>query len=76
MLKHSSVVILPFKDRIPLAFHKDSGFGKEGVVYYIGDGQLIIVLRLEMEYNCGEMENYRGGEGLNFNLRRRKIESY
>ena len=76
VLKNLPDAIPPFKDRIPLAFHKDGGFGKEVVVYYIGDGLLIIVLRLELEYNCGGMENYRGGEGLNFHLRRRKIASY
>ena len=76
MLKNLPVAIPPFKNLIPLAFHKDGGFGKGVVVYYIEDSLPIIVLRLEMGYNCGGMEIYRGREGLNFYLRRRKIVSY
>ena len=76
MLTNLPIAISPFRDRIPLVFHGDGGVEKGVVVYYIGDGLLIIVLRIEMEYNCGGIESYRGGEGLNFHLKWRMIASY
>ena len=76
MLEGGPIASPLFKNIFPLTFHEAGGFGKEVVGYCFGDGLLIIELKLETEYNCGRMENYRGGEDLNFHLGRRKIASY
>ena len=65
-----------FRNLFPLTFHEVGDFGKEVVGYCFRDGLLIIAPRIETEYNCDGMGNYRSDEDLNFHLRRRKIASY